>query len=185
MFSNFRDQRASRRYFEGCEGAFLVSAHQPAVAGDVGREDGGQPPFDPRLGHKIALPTRFQNGAYGREWGVSIEQQCPLMGQHGRGLAAKKMRDLERDQRSKKKAPDGHAATHHGALSFSPIIIPSRTQARLSPSSQASREAAASGLVIRLRGGGRRSNSLGRSTSRASFISPWPDLDTTGPNGRI
>ena len=37
--------------FERCESAFLVNAHQAAVAGDIGRENGGQPPFYPRLGH--------------------------------------------------------------------------------------------------------------------------------------
>jgi hypothetical protein len=31
----------------------LISAHQPAIAGNIGREDGGQTPFDVRAGHSI------------------------------------------------------------------------------------------------------------------------------------
>jgi hypothetical protein len=34
------------------ESAFLVNSHQPAVAGDIGRQDGSQPPFDSRLSHE-------------------------------------------------------------------------------------------------------------------------------------
>src|SRR5262245_1381777 len=34
------------------ERAFLINAHQVAIAGNVGREDGGQPPFYPRLSHE-------------------------------------------------------------------------------------------------------------------------------------
>ena len=36
--------------------AFLVEAHQPAVAGDIGSKDGCQPPFDTRFGHKDRPP---------------------------------------------------------------------------------------------------------------------------------
>lgn len=34
---------------KSCEGAFLVNTHQATVGGDIGREDGSQPPFDTRL----------------------------------------------------------------------------------------------------------------------------------------
>jgi hypothetical protein len=34
------------------ERAGFICAHKPAVAGDIGRENGHQPPFDARLGHK-------------------------------------------------------------------------------------------------------------------------------------
>jgi hypothetical protein len=34
--------------FEHCESTFLVIAHQAAIAGNIGREDGSQPSFDPR-----------------------------------------------------------------------------------------------------------------------------------------
>ena len=37
---------------ERCESTFLVNAHQAAVAGNIGREDGSQPSFDTRLGHE-------------------------------------------------------------------------------------------------------------------------------------
>src|SRR5262245_2428317 len=38
-------------HFERRVSAFLISAHQPAVACNIGREDGGQTPFDVRVGH--------------------------------------------------------------------------------------------------------------------------------------
>ena len=41
--------------FQLAERAFFVGAHQPAVAGNVGRENGGQPPFDASFDHKIFL----------------------------------------------------------------------------------------------------------------------------------
>ena len=34
------------------ESTFLVIAHQAAAAGNIGRKDSRQPPFDPRFGHK-------------------------------------------------------------------------------------------------------------------------------------
>ena len=34
-----------------CESTFLVNAHQLAVAGDIYREDGSQPPLDTCLSH--------------------------------------------------------------------------------------------------------------------------------------
>ena len=37
--------------FQLSKRALFVNAHQPAVAGHVAREDGGQPPFDPRFSH--------------------------------------------------------------------------------------------------------------------------------------
>jgi hypothetical protein len=54
--------------------ALLIDAHQPAVASDIRCEDGGQPPFDPRFGHKDRLyQQRFLDRPYDRELGVSIE----------------------------------------------------------------------------------------------------------------
>jgi hypothetical protein len=34
------------------ESSFLVIAHQAAIAGDIGREDGSEPSFDACLGHE-------------------------------------------------------------------------------------------------------------------------------------
>src|SRR5450759_4233923 len=48
----------------GCEGAFLVNPHEPAVASDINCEDGGQPSFDPRLDH--------ENCPYSRDFGRSL-----------------------------------------------------------------------------------------------------------------
>ena len=40
--------------------AFLIGAHQSAIAGDIGREDRSQPPFEGRLSHKNChYPLRF------------------------------------------------------------------------------------------------------------------------------
>src|SRR5262245_16565252 len=39
--------------FERRVGTLLTDAHQPAVAGNIGREDGGQMPFNVRVGHSI------------------------------------------------------------------------------------------------------------------------------------
>ena len=49
--NEFAPVRLERR-----ESAFLVYAHQPAVAGDIGGEDGGEPPFHQRrrlIGEKL------------------------------------------------------------------------------------------------------------------------------------
>ena len=48
------DEFASAR-FERCESAFLVNSHQPAVAGNIGRENSGQPPYDALLSHNDQL----------------------------------------------------------------------------------------------------------------------------------
>src|SRR6516165_5343381 len=61
--------------FERGEGSFLVSAHQSAVAGDVGREDGSQPPFDPRFGHKGRPRSAvISSRVYGRWWDVCLKR---------------------------------------------------------------------------------------------------------------
>jgi hypothetical protein len=38
---------------EAREGAFLVIADEPAIAGDIRCEDGGQPPLNAILGHSV------------------------------------------------------------------------------------------------------------------------------------
>ena len=46
---------------ERCESTFLVNAHQAAVAGNIGCEDGGQPPFNARLCHEdCPYPRDFE-----------------------------------------------------------------------------------------------------------------------------
>ena len=58
---------------------FLVGTHQPAIAGDVARNDCSQPSFDALLGHKDRPgPNMVAISAYGEEWEVSIDQYCPL-----------------------------------------------------------------------------------------------------------
>ena len=66
---------------ERCESAFLVNAHQAAVAGNIGCEDSGQPPFDPRLGHENCPYPRDFDRVYGRGRGVSIEATMSALGQ--------------------------------------------------------------------------------------------------------
>ena len=64
------DQLAAMR-LEARQRAFLVVADQPAVAGDVGCEDGGQPPLNAILGHR-RRPTHALCRVYGRLPEVSI-----------------------------------------------------------------------------------------------------------------
>ena len=52
MFRNLGIDKFAAVSFERCEGTFLIIAHQAAVAGNIGREDGSQPSFDTRLGHE-------------------------------------------------------------------------------------------------------------------------------------
>src|SRR5262249_53580931 len=54
-------------HFECGVSTLLISAHQPAVAGNIGREDGGQTPFDVRLGHSI---VPFKQSLWSGERGV-------------------------------------------------------------------------------------------------------------------
>ena len=54
------------------ERAFLVIADQPAVAGDIGREDGGQPPLNAILGHSTSPHAQGLPEVYGRVPEVSI-----------------------------------------------------------------------------------------------------------------
>jgi hypothetical protein len=75
VFSYFWIDDFASIQFERRVSTFLISAHQPAVAGDIGREDGGQTPFDVRLGHSTVPGSRR---VYGQEDGVSIEQPVPL-----------------------------------------------------------------------------------------------------------
>jgi hypothetical protein len=41
--------------FQLSKGSLFVNAHQPAVASNVGRHNGGEPPLDASLDHKIFL----------------------------------------------------------------------------------------------------------------------------------
>jgi hypothetical protein len=52
MLSNLRIDKFVSMCLKRRESAFLVNTHQAAVSGNIGREDGSQPPFDTRLGHK-------------------------------------------------------------------------------------------------------------------------------------
>ena len=47
----FGSTSSRRRAFKRSERAFLVGAHQTAVASDISREDGRQPPFHALVGH--------------------------------------------------------------------------------------------------------------------------------------
>jgi hypothetical protein len=58
---------------EGGERTLLVPAHETAVAGDVGRQNGYQPPFDSHVGHKnsrlflrqVITPRTRRSGNFG------------------------------------------------------------------------------------------------------------------------
>jgi hypothetical protein len=59
--------------------AFLVDAHQPAIAGDIGRENGRQPPFYPRLGHENRALC-FHHHATGLTWPITITHKADTSG---------------------------------------------------------------------------------------------------------
>src|SRR5262245_49273621 len=70
MFGDFGIDKFAPARLERSKSAFFVDAHQPAVAGDIGCEDGSQPPVDPRLGHgdrpyAPRFPTEFMASSRG------------------------------------------------------------------------------------------------------------------------
>ena len=54
MLGNLGVQEFTAMHLKARKRALLVIADKPAVAGDIGGEDGGQPPLYPILGHSIA-----------------------------------------------------------------------------------------------------------------------------------
>src|SRR5262245_40126110 len=51
MLSNFRTDDIATVRLQGCESALFINAHSSAVPGDVGCEDGGQPPLYALFNH--------------------------------------------------------------------------------------------------------------------------------------
>jgi hypothetical protein len=82
IFRNFwLDEFAAVR-LECGQRAFLIGAHQTAVTGNIGREDGSQPSFDSRLGHKgRPRSTVFRAKLMVEGWDVSIEATMCALGQ--------------------------------------------------------------------------------------------------------
>jgi hypothetical protein len=78
MLRNLRIDDFVPGRLERRESAFLINPHKPALADDIARENGGQPPFYPRLGHDRLNPG--SNRFYGRESGVSIDAMMSDMG---------------------------------------------------------------------------------------------------------
>src|ERR1019366_655736 len=78
MLGNLRIDKFASMCLKRRESSFLVNTHQAAVSGNIGREDGSQPPFDTRLGHKdrpypMRFPTELMVGS-----GVCLSRQrCP------------------------------------------------------------------------------------------------------------
>ena len=52
MFRNLGIDDFAPGRLKRCKSAFLVNPHKPAIASDIGRENGCQPPFYPGLGHE-------------------------------------------------------------------------------------------------------------------------------------
>src|SRR5262249_8829866 len=52
ILRNLRINQFVAASLERRKSSFLVSTHQAAVTSNIGRENGSQPSFDPRLGHK-------------------------------------------------------------------------------------------------------------------------------------
>ena len=96
-------------HFERRVSTLLISAHQPAVAGNIGREDGGQTPFDVRLGHRVA--PDFEPSLW--SGGVRVYRAtCPLW---------VKSRHVQRTSRCPLSANSGHRAIHSITSSARPI----------------------------------------------------------------
>jgi hypothetical protein len=47
VFGDFRVDKLAAMPFEPFECPFLIAAHQPRIARDIGGQDGSQPPIDP------------------------------------------------------------------------------------------------------------------------------------------
>jgi hypothetical protein len=62
MFGDLGIDKIATTFFERSKRAFLVDAHQPAVAGDIDSKNGSQPPFDTRFGHKYRPPSLISSG---------------------------------------------------------------------------------------------------------------------------
>jgi hypothetical protein len=53
MLCNFGINEFAPVRLKRCDGTLLINAHQTAISGDIGGEDGSQPPFDTFRSHEI------------------------------------------------------------------------------------------------------------------------------------
>jgi hypothetical protein len=53
VLGNFGVYEFTTARLKRSESALLVNTHQAAISRDIGRQDGGQSPFDTRLGHRF------------------------------------------------------------------------------------------------------------------------------------
>src|SRR5262249_4377075 len=79
ILSNLGIDQFAAASLERRESSFLVSSHQAAVTGNIGREDGSQPSFDPRLGHKGHPAPLYFRVKLMVEGGMCLsKQRCPV-----------------------------------------------------------------------------------------------------------
>ena len=78
MFRNLGIDEFAAVPFKRCERPFLVTAHQPTVAGDIGRKDSSRPPFDARLGHEDRPELTGIVREFMAEGGVCLPRQRPF-----------------------------------------------------------------------------------------------------------
>ena len=64
MFGDLGVDELAPASLERRERALLVSAHQPAVADDIGRKDSGEPPYDALIGHKRVSIREFESSLW-------------------------------------------------------------------------------------------------------------------------
>ena len=80
MLLDLRVDQSTPMLVQPCQGAFLVGAHETAVTGDIGRQNGRQSPFY-ALGRQIRLSlVRFGHlftRAYRRSFGLGTTQGLP------------------------------------------------------------------------------------------------------------
>jgi hypothetical protein len=73
---------------------FLVGTHQAAVARNVSSEDGSQPSFDARLGHKDRPANVDLSKVYAREYRLSIGLAMSVLGQKRKSQPCREMSAL-------------------------------------------------------------------------------------------
>jgi hypothetical protein len=55
VLGNFGIDQFLTMRFQLSKGSLFINTHQPAVASNVGRQNGGKPPLDASFDHKIFL----------------------------------------------------------------------------------------------------------------------------------
>src|SRR6267143_3505859 len=87
MFIDLRIDKFTLVCLQPLERTFFVGSHQPAVAGDVGRQNGREPPLHPLAGQG-STPKRSEtiSSRRSKAYLVSSRPACRRFGGKGQGL---------------------------------------------------------------------------------------------------